>query len=128
MSAVQLPYGKVVSAAVLQLETEVAQGAVAGNPVIGHLSLEDEPSLSIGVWEITPGTVTDIEVDEVFVVLEGDGTVDVEADDRHDATSFTLKAGDVVRLSAGMRTTWTIRRTLRKVYFLTPAPGPSSRR
>ncbi len=110
------------------LETELAPGAVAGNPVIGHRSLEEQPSLSIGIWQITPGTVTDIEVDEVFVVLEGDATVDVEEDDRHDATSFTLKAGDVVRLSAGMRTTWTIRRTLRKVYFLMPAPGTSSNR
>ena len=29
----------------------------------------------VGIWEITPGTVRDVEKDEAFIVLSGQGTV-----------------------------------------------------
>jgi len=31
--------------------------------------------VQVGIWEITPGTVRDVEKVEVFVVLEGEGTI-----------------------------------------------------
>ena len=73
----------------------------------------DAARREIGVWEMTPGAMTDVEVDEVFVVLSGAATVEF---DRARAAAHRARAGSVVRLTAGMRTTWTVHETLRKVY------------
>jgi uncharacterized cupin superfamily protein len=63
------------------------------------------------VWEHTAGTSVDIEVDEVFLVLAGNGTVTFDTGE-----TVGLVPGRLVRLHAGERTTWTVRETLRKVY------------
>ena len=55
----------------------------------------------------------DAEVDELFVVVSGDATVEF-IDPA--LPSVDLRPGSVVRLEAGMRTVWTVRETLRKVY------------
>ena len=65
----------------------------------------------IGLWGMEPGVDHDTEVDEVFVVLAGHGTVGFE-----DGEVVTLAPGVAVRLHAGERTTWTVTETLRKVY------------
>ena len=65
----------------------------------------------IGTWEMAPGTDHDTEVDEVFVVLAGRGTVTFE-----DGEVVALAPGAAVRLRAGERTTWVVTETLRKVY------------
>lgn len=72
---------------------------------IGHAQL--------GVWEITPGTVRDIEKDEAFVVLAGEGTITFA-----DGEVTELRPGSLVRLNAGESTVWEIRTTLRKVYLI----------
>lgn len=66
------------------------------------------------MWEHTPGTSTDVEADEVFVVLAGAATVSF---DGPALEPIELRPGSVVRLTAGMRTVWTVRETLRKVYL-----------
>jgi len=66
----------------------------------------------IGLWGMEPGVDHDTEVDEVFVVLAGRGTVEFE-----DGEVVTLAPGVAVRLRAGERTTWTVTETLRKVYI-----------
>jgi uncharacterized cupin superfamily protein len=66
-----------------------------------------------GVWEMTPGVMSDVESDEVFVVLSGSATV--EFDD--EGETLHIEAGDVVRLAAGARTVWSVTETLRKVYL-----------
>lgn len=66
----------------------------------------------VGIWELTPGVVTDVESDEVFVVVAGRGAVIFA-----DGSSIELRPGTVVRLVAGDRTTWEITETLRKVYL-----------
>jgi len=101
-----------VDAAALTIPREPlpAEQVVAGTPSTGFVELTD----TIGVWEHTPGTSTDIEADEVFVVLSGSATL-----------SFTdsalapveLRAGSVVQLTEGMHTVWTVHETLRKVYI-----------
>jgi uncharacterized cupin superfamily protein len=63
---------------------------------------------------MTPGTATDTEVDEVFIVLAGSATVRF---DSPELPAIELAPGSVVRLTAGMRTTWIVRETLRKVYI-----------
>jgi uncharacterized cupin superfamily protein len=86
---------------------------VAGAPRVASADLEELGAVSIGVWEITEGTVTDTEVDEVFLVLAGSGQIAFD-----DGSTVTLQPGAMVRLRAGDRTTWTITETVRKVYVI----------
>lgn len=67
-----------------------------------------------GVWQITPGTVTDVEQDEVFVVIAGRATVQVE-----DGATLDLEPGTMAVLARGARTTWIVHETLRKVFQVT---------
>jgi uncharacterized cupin superfamily protein len=69
-----------------------------------------------GVWEITPGVVSDVEEDELFVVVRGRATVEVEGGE-----AFELAPGVLGVLERGQRTTWTVHETLRKAYQLTLA-------
>ncbi|MFI0090017.1 cupin domain-containing protein [Streptomyces bobili] len=68
-----------------------------------------------GIWQITPGVVTDTEADELFVVISGSATVEVEGG----ATLRVGPPGDLAVLRAGDRTTWTVHETLRKAYAIT---------
>jgi uncharacterized cupin superfamily protein len=88
---------------------------VHGTPTSTSRDVMELDGLSIGVWELTPGTVTDVEVDEVFVVLSGRATVEFGGDDR----VLQLEPGTIGRLGKGARTRWTVTETLRKVYILT---------
>ena len=97
----------------LPLESVPDDQSVAGDPRTGARTLTEFGGLDIGVWEMTPGTMTDVEADEVFVVLSGAATVEF-ADGTPD---LHLRAGDVGRLAAGTETTWTVTKTLRKVYL-----------
>lgn len=92
---------------------------VAGSPDVRMTELTVVHGVEIGIWEITPGTVTDIEVDEVFVVLSGRGDVRFR-----DGSVLPIATGSVVRLRAGDRTTWHIEETVRKIYVLPPVPHP----
>lgn len=68
-------------------------------------------AVEVGLWGMGPGTDHDTEVDEVFVVLAGRGTVAFE-----DGEVVELRPGVAVRLRAGERTTWTVTEALRKLY------------
>lgn len=81
------------------------------------------PDGELGLWEAEPGTETDVEVDEVFVVLAGAATVLVEG-----AAPLELRPGVVVRLHAGDRTTWTTTERLRKLYLCGDAPAERGER
>lgn len=97
----------------IELEAVPAEQRLAGRPYTGSATLGEFGGSEIGVWEMTPGAMSDIEADEVFIVLVGAGTV------QFDETGETvpLAPGDVMRLRAGQRTIWTITQTLRKIYF-----------
>lgn len=88
-----------------------------GEPIVSSRDLAVAGDLEIGVWEITPGVVTDTEVDEIFVVLSGRGSVTFT-----DGEVLALAPGAVVRLRAGERTVWSVTETIRKIYFLLPVP------
>jgi uncharacterized cupin superfamily protein len=66
-----------------------------------------------GVWEHTVGVSTDVEVDEIFVVVSGRATIEVEG-----GPTFEVRPGDVGVLEAGARTTWHVHETLRKVFHV----------
>jgi uncharacterized cupin superfamily protein len=95
----------------VDLEPIAADQVVAGAPTAGATELPAPPGLEVGIWEHTEGTSTDVEVDEVFVVLSGRATVALEA-----GPVLEIGPGDVVTLAAGARTTWTVHERLRKVY------------
>lgn len=86
-----------------------------GSPRAGVRALARVVGAEVGVWELTAGTVTDVEVDEVFVVLSGSATVGFE-----DGETIDLGPGVTVHLRAGDRTTWTVHTPLRKVYVTAP--------
>ena len=111
----QLEPGQLIEASTVELEHEPlpAGQIVSGSPTTGILVLEDRDGREVGVWEMTPGVATDIETDEVFIVLAGRATVEGVA-----AEPLELTAGAVVRLTEGMRTTWSVHETLRKVYLV----------
>ena len=104
--------GTVTDAAALALAMAPvpADQVVAGAPATGLVELTD----TVGVWEHTPGTSTDVEADEVFVVLSGSATVSFEDPA---LPAIELRPGSVAQLSAGMRTEWTVHETLRKIYI-----------
>lgn len=67
-----------------------------------------------GIWEIGPGVVTDVEADELFVVLSGRATIEIEG-----GPTLEVGPGDACVLDRGARTTWTVHERLRKVYQIT---------
>ena len=91
-----------------------ADQSLRGAPTTAAAAVEEFSGLEIGVWEMTPGVMSDVETDEVFVVLAGSATVEF-ADD---SPTLHIGVGDIVRLSADAQTVWTVTETLRKVYLV----------
>ncbi|AXI78217.1 cupin domain-containing protein [Peterkaempfera bronchialis] len=89
---------------------------VSGSPEVSGKVLWESPDgrLVRGIWQITPGVVTDTEADELFVVVSGRATIEVE-----DGPVLEVGPGDAAVLRAGDRTRWTVHETLRKVYQIT---------
>lgn len=114
MTSLPLDAATVLQALTLELEHEPveAERVVSGNPTTGIEALAEFEGVEVGVWEITPGTVTDVEVDEVFVVLSGHATLR-----RDDGSESELVAGSVGRLEDGEETEWEVHETLRKIYL-----------
>lgn len=92
--------------------TQVLAGDPRVHAAVIHTSADGR--IERGVWEITPGVVTDVEADELFVVICGRATLEVEQ-----LGAFDVGPGDVVVLEEGWRTRWTVHETLRKVYQIT---------
>lgn len=91
---------------------------VSGDPRVSEVELSSsaigDRQVIRGIWQMTPGVVTDTEADEVFVVLSGRATIEFS-----DGTQVAVGPGDVVVLTEGAETTWTVHETLRKVYQAT---------
>ncbi len=83
---------------------------VAGDPSTGTQAWGELGDLEVGIWEMTAGVASDVEVDEMFIVLSGAGVVECGTQ------SIELRPGTVVRLHAGEHTIWTITERLRKIY------------
>lgn len=84
---------------------------VDGAPSAGSVALATIGEVQVGVWRMTAGVATDVEVDEAFVVLSGRASIRFAAGEAID-----VAAGDLVTLRAGERTEWTVHETLTKVY------------
>jgi uncharacterized cupin superfamily protein len=92
-----------------------AEQRISGAPKTGSVQIEKFGGTVVGLWEMTPGTMRDVEVDEILTVLSGAATVEFQ-----DGRKLTLEPGAVARLHAGQQTVWTVTETLRKVYVLLP--------
>ncbi|MEV0580141.1 cupin domain-containing protein [Streptomyces sp. NPDC050392] len=102
--------------AVLEPEPLDPGQIVAGDPeVTGKVLWESADGKQLrGIWQITPGVVTDTEANELFVVVSGRATVAVEG-----GATLEIGPGDACVLREGDRTTWTVHETLRKAYHIT---------
>ncbi|MEV0599179.1 cupin domain-containing protein [Streptomyces sp. NPDC050315] len=88
---------------------------VSGDPVVtGKVLWESPDGKQVrGIWQITPGVVTDIEANELFVVVSGRATIEVEG-----GSVLEVGPGDACFLREGDRTRWTVHETLRKAYHV----------
>ena len=73
--------------------------------------LAETSFVDVGVWQHPRGMSTDVEADEVFVVLAGAGRVVLA-----DGEVLELRPGTVGVLTAGTATTWIVDEPLRKVW------------
>ncbi|MFG2620074.1 cupin domain-containing protein [Streptomyces sp. NPDC048507] len=100
-----------------ELEAEDLDPAqiLSGAPVVtGRVLWEAEDGSQVrGIWQITPGVVTDTEANELFVVVSGRATIEVEG-----GATLEVGPGSACVLREGDRTTWTVHETLRKAYHI----------
>jgi uncharacterized cupin superfamily protein len=110
---VSVPFALAVADVELEPGELAPEQIVSGTPEVTERVLWTAPDggTVAGVWQITPGVVTDVEADEVFVVLSGSATVEIEG-----GPTLELAPGVVGALRAGDRTVWHVRETLRKVF------------
>ena len=113
MSRMDAGAALVAASLVLPSDAVNASQVQAGSPRAGFIELDETDDRTIGVWEHTPGVSTDVESDEVFVVVAGSGTLEFT---EPPLPPVELRPGVIVRLTEGMRTVWAVRETLRKVY------------
>lgn len=98
------------------LDEEIPAGTeiLDGTPTAAVAELGRVGGTDVGIWEMTPGVATDVESEELFVVLSGRATVTFAGD--NGGERIEIGPGSVVSLAAGEHTTWTVHETLRKVY------------
>nr|WP_245190325.1 cupin domain-containing protein [Leucobacter exalbidus] len=98
------------------LEAIAEDDIVSGEPQQGFTELGSIAGAEVGIWELRSGVVTDTEVDELFIVLSGEATIEILSGD--DAgREVTVRTGDTMRLVGGTRTKWTVGDHIRKVYI-----------
>lgn len=100
-----------------------AEQLAGGRPGTAAHELGHFAGVELGVWEMSAGGMHDVEAEEVFLVTAGRATVEIHGEGG--PRTVALSPGSLVRLSEGMRTTWTVHETLRKV-FLNPATSNDS--
>jgi len=86
--------------------------SVSAELATAHKALATLGEVEVGLWSAGPGVDTDVEVDEVFLVLSGQGAVEFD-----DSSVIELRPGVLVRLHAGDQTTWQITERLTKLYL-----------
>ncbi|MFE2480098.1 cupin domain-containing protein [Streptomyces sp. NRRL F-2747] len=88
---------------------------LSGEPVVtGKVLWESPDGTQVrGIWQITPGVVTDTEANELFVVVSGRATIEVEGGE-----TLEVGPGSACVLREGDKTTWTVHETLRKAYHI----------
>lgn len=91
----------------LNTKLAITEGVTSAVAVV-----DTEGDIEVGVWEHSVGESTDTEVEEVFVVVSGKGTVTCDQ-----GGVIELAPGTIGILPAGSRTTWKITEPLKKVWI-----------
>lgn len=104
-------------AASLTLSHDAVPGdqVVAGSPHTGSVVLGEWSGKELGVWEMTPGEMTDVEADELCVIISGSGIVRRVIGG--ESVEQPLVPGAVFALRDGEETLWIVHETVRKVYL-----------
>lgn len=87
---------------------------VEGSPTTGETVLCELSGAAVGVWEMTAGAMSDVEVEEVSVVVAGSASVQLVDEGR----VLAVGVGDVIRFAGGERTIWRVSDRVRKVYVV----------
>jgi uncharacterized cupin superfamily protein len=104
-----------IASAKLAIDPVDPSSVIHGNPIVSNLILwtSKHGDRIRGIWEITPGVVTDTEADEIFVVRSGRATIKIDGDGDDE---YEVGPGSVGMFRSGTRTTWIVHETLRKAY------------
>ncbi len=103
-------------------EYRPTQEVVSGECALSELAIDrsEDGRIERGIWQITPGVMDDVEIDELFVIISGRVTIEYH----DDGTTFEAGPGSMGVSKGGTRTRWTVHETVRKVYQLTlPVDG-----
>jgi uncharacterized cupin superfamily protein len=105
-----------VADAILEEDPLDVAAIVAGEPQTSNLVVDrsDDGRVIRGIWECSEGVFTDVEADEMFVIVQGRATIEVDG-----GQTLEVGPGDMGILEAGARTRWTVHETLRKAYQIT---------
>ncbi|MFJ2618658.1 cupin domain-containing protein [Glutamicibacter sp. NPDC087344] len=94
-----------------------AEQSVSGDPTTAVQSLGEIFGTEFGLWEMSAGTMRDVEAEELFIVLSGSGKVTIHAVNGFEEEVVNLVPGSICHLREGMNTTWVLEEPLRKVYL-----------
>jgi uncharacterized cupin superfamily protein len=102
--------------AILQEDELNPAQILSGNPKVASLLLGSSADGKIirGIWSCTAGTVTDVEQDEMFTVIDGRATVSIE-----DGPTLELFPGVTGLFQRGAKTTWVVHEKILKTYQIT---------
>ncbi len=108
-----IPFALSVADVELDADELDAAQVLEGTPRVSSrvLRASADGSVETGVWEHTAGVSSDVEAEEVFVVVSGSATVEIER-----GPTLELSPGVVGAFAGGERTVWRVRETLRKLY------------
>ena len=109
----------------LEHEPVPAEQAATSGTSTGIAELGTIGGTEFGIWEMGTGSMYDVEAEEIFIVTAGSGTVVIDSFEGRPAHSAALVPGTIMRLSEGMKTTWTVTEPLRKIYY-TPTENTGS--
>lgn len=73
-----------------------------------------------GLWEMSAGTMRDIEGEEVFLVISGTGRIEFDVPAM---PPVELAPGSLVRLENGMKTRWYVDEAPLRKLFIAPTEG-----
>ena len=109
---------RMVSKALLEtLEYEPVEPdkVLAGSPTTGYKELGTWKGVEVGIWEMTPGSMQDSEVEEIFIIIAGEATLTRTINGEE--VTVELSPGVVCHLEAGEQNRWDVRVALRKIYI-----------
>ena len=86
-----------------------------GSPETGSIPLTEWDGRDVGVWVMTPGSMTDVETDEICIIIAGAGVVRRTINGAR--VEQELRPGAVFQLLDEEETLWVVTETVRKIYL-----------